>query len=32
MGGFYILDCKDIDEALEFAAKISDASYAGVED
>jgi hypothetical protein len=23
MGGFYILDCKDLDEALEFAAKIS---------
>ena len=22
MGGFYILDCKDMDEALEFAAKI----------
>jgi hypothetical protein len=24
MGGFYILECADLDEALEFAAKISD--------
>lgn len=31
MGGFYILDCKDLDEALEFAAGIPDAKYAGVE-
>ena len=31
MGGFYILDCKDLDEALEYAAKIPDAKYAGVE-
>ena len=23
MGGFYVLDCKDLDEALEFATKIS---------
>jgi hypothetical protein len=23
MGGFYLLDCKDLDEALEFAGKIS---------
>ena len=26
MGGFYLLDCKDLDEALEFAAKIPDAT------
>ena len=31
MGGFYILDCKDMDEALEYAAQIPDAKYAGVE-
>ena len=31
MGGFYILDCKDLDEALECAAKIPDAEYSGVE-
>jgi len=31
MGGFYILDCKDRDEALEYAAKIPDAQSAGVE-
>lgn len=31
MGGFYVLDCKDLDEALEFAAMIPDAKYLGVE-
>lgn len=31
MGGFYILDCRDLDEALEYAAKIPDATSAGVE-
>ena len=31
LGGFYILDCKDLDEALEYAAQIPDAKYAGVE-
>ena len=31
MGGFYILDCRDLDEALEFAAKMPDAKYLGVE-
>jgi len=31
MGGFYILDCKDLDEALEFAAKMPDAKSSGVE-
>ncbi len=25
LGGFYILDCKDLDEAIELAAKIPDA-------
>ena len=30
MGGFYILDCKDLDEALEYAARIPDAKAAGV--
>lgn len=31
MGGFYILDCKDLDEALEYAAKIPDARSSAVE-
>jgi hypothetical protein len=31
MGGFYILDCRDLDEALEFAAKMPEAKYQGVE-
>jgi len=31
MGGFYILDCKDLDEALDYAARIPDAKWAGVE-
>ena len=31
MGGFYILDCRDLDEALEYAAKIPDAKHAAVE-
>jgi hypothetical protein len=31
MGGFYILDCKDLDEALEYAARIPDAASSGVE-
>ena len=31
MGGFYILDCKDLDEALDYAARIPDAKTAGVE-
>ena len=30
-GGFYILDCKDLDEALDYAARIPDAKWAGVE-
>lgn len=31
MGGFYILECKDLDEALDYAAKMPDAKGAGVE-
>jgi len=31
MGGFYILDCRDLDEAVQFAAMIPDARFAGVE-
>ena len=26
LGGFYILDCKDLDEAIDYAAKIPDAA------
>jgi hypothetical protein len=31
MGGFYILDCKDLDEALEYASAIPDAQNGAVE-
>lgn len=31
LGGYYILDCKDIDEALGYAAKIPSAAYGTVE-
>lgn len=31
LGGFYILDCKDLDEALEYATKIPDAKNGAVE-
>jgi hypothetical protein len=31
VAGFYILDCKDLDEALELAAKMPDAKSSGVE-
>ncbi len=31
LGGFYILDCKDLDEALEYAAKIPAAETGEVE-
>jgi hypothetical protein len=31
LGGFYILDCKDLDEALQYAAKIPDAVNGAVE-
>ena len=31
LGGFYILDCKDLDEAIEYAAKIPIAPWGSVE-
>ena len=31
LGGFYMLDCKDLDEALELAAKIPSAAHGTVE-
>jgi hypothetical protein len=31
MGGFYIVDCKDLDEAIEVAAKIPGATVGSVE-
>ncbi len=31
LGGFYLLDCKDLDEAIEYAAKIPGASHGSVE-
>ena len=31
LGGFYILDCRDLDEALEYAAKIPDSINGAVE-
>lgn len=31
LGGYYLLDCKDLDEAIEFAAKIPGARYGSVE-
>ena len=31
LGGFYLLDCKDLDEALEYAAKIPGAAHGSVE-
>ncbi len=31
LGGFYILDCKDLDEAIEWAAKIPGAQTGSVE-
>ena len=31
LGGYYILDCKDLDEALEFAAKIPGARHGSIE-
>ena len=30
-GGFYVLDCKDLDEAIEWAAKIPGAQHGSVE-
>ena len=31
LGGFYILDCKDMDEALAYAAKIPTSRYGSIE-
>lgn len=31
LGGYYLLDCKDLDEAIEFAGKIPGAQYGSVE-
>ncbi len=31
LGGFYLLDCKDLDEAIEYAAKIPTATYGSIE-
>ena len=31
LGGFYLLDCKDLDEAIEFAAKIPGAKSGSIE-
>jgi hypothetical protein len=31
LGGFYLLDCKDLDQAIEYAAKIPAARFGSVE-
>jgi len=31
LGGYYLLDCKDIDEALDYAARIPSAAHGRVE-
>jgi len=31
LGGFYVLDCKDLDDAIEWAAKIPGSRYGSVE-
>jgi hypothetical protein len=31
LGGFYLLDCKDLDQAIAYAAKIPGASHGSVE-
>ena len=31
MGGYFIVDCKDLDEAIEIAAKIPGAAYGSIE-
>lgn len=31
LGGYYLLECKDLDEALAYAAKIPSATYGSVE-
>ena len=31
LGGYYLLDCKDLDEAIEYAAKIPSAKHGAIE-
>ena len=31
LGGYYLLDCKDLDEAIHYAAKIPSATYGSIE-
>jgi hypothetical protein len=31
LGGYFLLDCKDLDEAIEWAAKMPGAQYGSVE-
>ena len=31
LGGYYLLDCKDLDEAIEYAAKIPSAAHGTIE-
>jgi hypothetical protein len=31
IGGFYLIDCKDLDEAIEIAAKIPGAKHGSIE-
>jgi hypothetical protein len=31
LGGFYLLDCKDLDEAISYAAKIPSANHGSIE-
>ena len=31
LGGYYLLDCKDLDEAIEYAAKIPSAVHGSIE-
>jgi len=31
LGGYYLVDCKDLDEALKYAAKIPTAAYGTIE-
>ena len=31
LGGYYLLDCKDLDEAIEYAAKIPSAAHGSIE-
>ncbi len=31
VGGYFIVDCKDLDEAIEIAAKIPGAAYGSIE-